>query len=330
MNSLSLFSGCMGLDLGLEQAGIQAAVCVEADPSSRQTIQVNRPDIPTLDDVKKVTKKIVGRLTNKPIDWVVGGPPCQTFSTIGKRGSVADGRGQLIWEFVRVVREFKPVGFVMENVVGLKSAKDAAGNLLLPQLLSRFKRLGFKTYVWQLNSQDYGVAQKRKRVLIVGHRHQELFEPTRTSSISTLRDAIQDLEDNPGECARFGPTMSRVLDQIPEGGNWKSLSPYWRKKAMGSANTKSGGLTAFYRRLDYDKPSPTLLTSPTQRATTLCHPKHTRPLSVSEYQRIQGFPDTWHLAGGTAHKYRQLGNAVPVALAHAVGVAVMHGHNTRH
>ena len=92
---------------------------------------------------------------------------------------------------------------------------------------------------------------------------------------------------------------------------------------MGGADTKSGGLTAFYRRLSYDKPSPTLMASPAQRMTTLCHPHQTRPLSVSEYKRIQGFPDDWKLAGSVGKKYLQLGNAVPVKLGVAIAKALL-------
>jgi DNA (cytosine-5)-methyltransferase 1 len=140
----------------------------------------------------------------------------------------------------------------------------------------------------------------------------------------TLRDVIAGLEKaGLDECARFGKKMASFMVKIPEGGNWRNFDSADRKKAMGGANLKSGGLTGCYRRLSFDKPSPTLLTTPTQRATTLCHPTEQRPLSVLEYRRIQGIPDRWSIMGSTSQKYRQIGNAVPVQLGLAVARSII-------
>ena len=140
---------------------------------------------------------------------------------------------------------------------------------------------------------------------------------------ATLRSAISDLEANPGECASFSPDRLAFLRMVPEGGNWKNLSPDCVERAMGGAYNSGGGKVGFYRRLAYDTPSPTLVTSPVQKASMLCHPTEDRPLSVSEYARVQQFPDDWVFSGNMANKYRQIGNAVPIGLAKALGEALI-------
>lgn len=318
---VSLFSGCLGFDLGFElTGGFRTVLAVEKELVCRSTIQANRPGVALLDDVSLVRGRDVHQ-TYGEVDVVIGGPPCQSFSTIGQRGSVEDDRGKMILEYLRVIREVRPRFFVMENVVGILSAKKD-NEPLLPWLTWKFKRLGYHVGSWKLNAADYGSPQKRNRVIIVGSIDEAVGQPTPTSKRSTLREAIEDLEQDPGECGKFSPKLAKVLTLVPEGGDWRDLPPRIQKSAMGNATLSSGGLTAFYRRLHYDRPCPTLITSPTQRATTLCHPKHTRPLSVSEYQRVQGFPDSWRLSGSTAQKYRQLGNAVPVELGMAIGQVV--------
>ena len=135
----------------------------------------------------------------------------------------------------------------------------------------------------------------------------------------TLREAIEDLDDNVGLCAKFSPRILEFLKHVPEGGNWRLLPKDMVKEAMGGAYESGGGKVGFYRRLKYDEPSPTLVTSPIQKATILCHPTKFRPLSVREYMKIQQFPDWWNVQGATADCYRQIGNAVPIGLGKAIG-----------
>lgn len=325
MDFVSLFSGCMGMDSGLEKSGMNLLACVEKEASCRDTIRKNRPGVPIFEDITKVSVpellKTIGKKKGE-LFLLCGGPPCQSFSTIGKRGSVRDLRGKLLYEYLRILEGLSPEFFVMENVKGLLSSYKGK-KPVLDSLLEALCKKGYgNTRFAVLNSADYGVPQKRERLLLIGSRSSSeiLFpEPTHENQWVTLGESIRDLEDDPGPCGSFSDKMMSFLRKIPEGGNWKSLSTKDRKKAMGKANLSSGGLTAFYRRLSYDAPSPTLLTSPTQRATTLCHPRKNRPLSVVEYKRIQGFPDDWALCGSVAQQYRQLGNAVPVSLGEAIG-----------
>ena len=312
----------MGLDLGCESAGVTSRLVVEKDTACRKTIRLNRPDLPYLDDVTKVTATSVRRLVGK-VDVIIGGPPCQSFSMIGRRRSLRDVRGQLLFEYLRIVSEVQPRFFAMENVAGLLSAQKD-GQPVIGWLMHEFSQMGYNVGWWKLNSCDFGSAQTRQRVVIIGNRQGAVLQPEPCRGrIDRLGDVIEDMETEPGECTAFSTTVSGFLDKITEGENWKALSVKDRKKAMGNADLKSGGLVGFYRRLSYNRPSPTLLTSPIHRATTLCHPRKTRPLSIPEYARIQGFPMDWQLTGSTTQKYRQLGNAVPLALGEAIGRALI-------
>ena len=138
-----------------------------------------------------------------------------------------------------------------------------------------------------------------------------------------MRQAIKDLEDNPGECTHFSEERLKYLRLVPEGGNWRDLPENIVQAAMGGAYKSGGGKVGFYRRLSYSQPSPTVVTSPVQKATMMCHPTQDRPLSVREYARIQQFPDDWKITGTISNKYKQIGNAVPVGLAEAIGKAII-------
>lgn len=315
VTSLSLFSGAGGLDLGLDIAGIKAKAYVDKDKNCRSTIFKNYQNAIVHDDVfnKDVFKY-------KNIDIVVGGPPCQSFSTIGNRKFLDDSRGQAMLGFVEVVKIIKPQIFLMENVQGIVSAKG-----VLEHLIYLFSKMGYIIDWKILNASDFEVPQIRKRFVMVGSKNKKIELANLQTSTKTiiLKDVIKDLENKPGECAVFSKSMLEFMKKIPEGGNWKNLNSEDQDRAMGKANRQSGGLTAFYRRLDYNKQSPTLLTSATQRATTLCHPVKNRPLSIMEYKRIQCFPDNWIVDGSPIDKYRQLGNAVPVLMGKAIGKLIM-------
>ena len=142
----------------------------------------------------------------------------------------------------------------------------------------------------------------------------------------TLGDALTCLPQGEVEGARYSPTRAAVMENVPQGKNWRFLRDHFGEEylraVMGGAYKSSGGKVGFWRRLSFDKPCPTLPASPIQKATSLCHPDETRPLNVREYARVQQFPDEYPLVGPTSSKYVQIGNAVPVGLAYAVGAAV--------
>ena len=339
--AISLFSGGMGLDIGLQDAGIRIAIGQDLDSSCIKTIRENghaaiEGDITQLRSETLLEQ--AGLRIGEPF-LICGGPPCQPFSTAGKRLGVNDPRGSLFIEFVRMIREIRPQFFVMENVKGLVSSKlvDRGGKsedtTVLDVVLEQFAHIGYHTVHGILDAVNYGVPQFRERLIILGSRdNEQVFLPVPTHfqihqnplyRWNVLGDAIRDLEDDVGECASFSQERLHFLKMVPEGGNWRDLPEEAKKIAMGGAYYSGGGKVGFYRRLSYKQPSPTLVTSPVQKASMFCHPVKDRPLSVREYARIQQFPEDWRFVGTTAAKYRQIGNAVPVGLARAVGQALL-------
>ncbi|MDR1014262.1 MAG: DNA cytosine methyltransferase [Coriobacteriales bacterium] len=335
--AISLFSGAMGLDLGLEKAGIDVVVGQDFDNDCVRTIEANGRkavggSIQDLD--AQAILDAAGMSPEEPF-LVCAVPPCQPFSTAGKRLGINDPRGSLFMDYVRMVDRIKPRFFIMENVKGLvsskldPSSKDSKKGSALQVVLSEFSNLGYRTIHGVVDAVNYGVPQFRERFIIIGSRDKEdVFIPMPTHfqlhqskghRWLVLRDAIGDLEDAPGPCDSFSPERLKYLRAVPEGGNWRSLPDRVKPEAMGGAYLSGGGKVGFFRRLSYSQPSPTLVTSPVQKASMLCHPTKDRPLSVSEYARIQQFPDEWVFEGSTASQYRQIGNAVPLGLGAALG-----------
>ncbi len=336
--SISLFSGAMGLDLGLEKAGIDIKICQDFDPSCYKTMLKNGKPAMTGDirNIESSTILFNAGLAKGEAFLLCGGPPCQPFSTAGKRLGINDPRGSLFMDYVRMVDETRPRFFVFENVKGLTSIavdKGGAPGSVLEIILTEFKRIGYKTVYGILDAVHYGVPQYRERLIILGSRdNEEIFLPLPSHfqkhqnpalRWTVLKDVIQDLEDNPGLCTQFSEERLRYLRMVPEGGNWRDLPQDVQQAAMGGAWKSGGGKVGFYRRLSYSQPSPTVVTSPVQKATMMCHPVKDRPLSISEYARIQQFPDEWQIVGTMMNQYKQIGNAVPVGLAEAVGQALI-------
>lgn len=339
--SISLFSGAQGLDIGLAQAGIDIVLGQDVEPSCVRTMTANgHRGLPG--DIRSIGAatllELSGLSRGEPF-LVCGGPPCQPFSTAGKQLGINDPRGSLFLDFIRMLDAIRPRFFVMENVKGLLSAKlrdaggEAADTRVLDVILEEFQRLNYKIVYGLLDAVNYGVPQFRERFVLIGSRdHEDIFLPipthfhvhqSRGSRWVTLGEAIRDLEDAPGECGSFPESRLNYLRMVPEGGNWKDLPQEVIPEAMGGAYRSGGGKVGFYRRLSYAQPSPTVVTSPVQKATMMCHPTKDRPLSVRECARIQQFPDDWVIAGTMQERYKQIGNAVPVGLARAIGEAIV-------
>ena len=345
---ISLFSGAMGLDIGLEKAGLNVVIGQDFDESCVKTMHANGHNV-LGGDIREIDPRKLLELTGLSVAepfLICGGPPCQPFSTAGKRLGINDPRGSLFMDFIRMIDYIRPRFFVMENVKGIMSAPlkhvplaerdendpDQRLGTVLDVILAEFDKLGYKTVYGVLDAVNYGVPQFRERFVLIGSRdNEDIFLPLPTHfqmhqdksyQWKTVRDAIADLEFDKGECATLSEEHLKFLKMIPEGGNWRDLPENIIPIAMGGAYKSGGGKVGFYRRLSYDQPSPTVVTSPVQKATMMCHPTQDRPLSIKEYARIQQFPDDWIFTGTTAAKYRQIGNAVPVGLAEAIGKAV--------
>lgn len=358
---VSLFSGAFGLDLGFMGAGFEPLIALDVLDSSEETLKNNLPDLPFINEdiVKVPTSRILEEagLDVGELDVVTGGPPCQPFSTAGKRKGLLDPRASPLREFIRFVKEARPKVFVMEEVTGLLSARlkhvpisERGERELLPEektgsafahVVEMLRSTGYNLTLSRdpsrygdsvLNAADFGAPQVRNRLIIIGCRDRmpELPSPTHNFFLgfshpegmmrpwNTFWDATCDLQGKEMEYTRLSGKVAHYLEMVPPGGYWKDLPKECVEEAMGGAYLSGGGKMGYYRRLSWDYPAPTVVTSPMQKGSMLCHPEELRPISIEEYKRVQGFPDDWALPGKTSTKYLLIGNAVPVYLSNAI------------
>ncbi|MFC7959675.1 DNA cytosine methyltransferase [Rhodococcoides kroppenstedtii] len=300
---LSLFSGAGGLDLGFEAAGALTVACVDNDPESCKTLRYNRPEWAVHEtDIRDFEPEL------SDIDIVIGGPPCQGFSSAGK-GNPNDARNFLWQEYFRVVDAVRPRAIVLENVSALSHGRNGDH---LNGIISALESSGYEFAMGVLNAAHFGVPQSRKRLIVIGLKDGTPSLPAPTTHVPmTVKEAIGDLETS-----RFDPAFSHVSPRhaphVVE--RWSLLEP--------------GQVDPNYRRgrLDYDKPSVTIRAGGGYgpRGDHLAgfhppiHPTQPRQLTVREAARIQSFPDDWVLLGSKTAQGRQIGNAVPVKLGEAI------------
>lgn len=323
-NSVELFAGGGGLALGMSLAGFHHVLLNEFDASACRTLRTNRPDWNVIEgDVRHID---FTPLRDK-VDFLSGGFPCQAFSYAGKGAGFSDTRGTLFFELARAVTEIRPKVFMGENVKGLTSHEDGR---TFETICNTIAELGYTLVEPQvLKAIMYQVPQKRERLILIAIRndiaeHVQFHWPSPYERVLTLRDALYksvifDSDVPPSEGVRYPEKKYRVLEQVPEGGDWRDLPEDVAREYMGGSWGLGGGKTGMARRLSLDEPSLTLTCAPAQKQTERCHPLETRPLSVREYARIQTFPDYWQFLGTMSAKYKQIGNAVPVNLAWAIG-----------
>jgi DNA (cytosine-5)-methyltransferase 1 len=210
--------------------------------------------------------------------------------------------------------------------------EELAGGALM-HVIKMLRKGGYEVSFNLYNAANFGVPQSRERVILIcsrdGGKVKHLM-PTHSIDGSyglpkwqTLRNAFEGLDTKTSDHAEFPEDRLRFYRLLTSGQYWKHLPKELHREAMGGSLDSGGGKTGFYRRLDWDKPSCTLVTSPTMPATDICHPDEDRPISVQEYKRIQQFPDSWIVCGSITDQYKQIGNAVPVGLGVAVGNAII-------
>lgn len=364
----SFFSGAMGLDLGLESAGLAPSLAVEIDPVFCRTIRANRPELDLIEgDVADLTADILRkrRSFDGEVFLMAGGPPCQPFSSGGRRAALSDPRGNLIYEYFRLIAEVGPRHFVLENVANLATAalrhrpiserpgkhwslkryengalnrkdglvaaleEDELSGSALRQIIRDAKSLGYHITFGVVDAADYGAPQHRLRFVMLGSRDYppaKLPQPThglKHRRFRTVRDAIFDFRDHPGPHSEYTEAVRSFFAMVPEGGSWRSLPVDIQRKALGKSFESGGGKTGFFRRLAWDRPAPTITGRANRKGSALCHPEQDRPISVLEAAALQGFPQHWQFVGAMNAQYTQIGNAVPVLLGRAIGLAIL-------
>jgi len=312
--TIELFAGAGGLALGLENAGLKHNLLLEIDKYAVSTLKKNRPNWNVVqEDISKFDFK------GLKADIVTGGFPCQAFSHAGKKLGFEDTRGTLFFEFARAIREIQPKIFVGENVEGLTRHDNGR---TLKTMLNILEELGYNVQYQVLNAVNYGVPQKRKRILIVGTQKGIDFNyPQPSNKVVTLKEALVNVPASNGQ--KYSPARIKILDLVPPGGSWVNLPLGLQKEYLGKSFYSGGGKRGVARRISWDEPCLTLTTSPAQKQTERIHPEETRPFTVREYARIQTFPDDWQFIGGLSSQYKQIGNAVPVKLAEELGKEII-------
>jgi DNA (cytosine-5)-methyltransferase 1 len=325
-NVLELFAGAGGLAIGMEKAGLKCIALNEIDHWAAETLRVNRPHWNILEgDIRNIS---FVNLRGK-VDVVTGGFPCQAFSYAGKKLGLQDARGTLFYEFARAVQETAPSICIGENVRGLLNHD---GGRTLQGMVSILDEIGYRVLDPKvLKAIYYKVPQKRERLILVGIRKDidvDFEYPQSNKTVYTLKDALKkgDLFDTDAPVSagtKYPLSKKRILELIPPGGYWRDLPLELQKEFMQKSFYLGGGKTGIARRISWDEPCLTLTCSPAQKQTERCHPDETRPFTVREYARIQTFPDDWKFAGSISHQYKQIGNAVPVNLAKAIGDSIV-------
>ncbi|MEG3977050.1 DNA cytosine methyltransferase [Microcoleus sp. herbarium8] len=320
MVAVSLFSGGGGLDLGLSLAGFDFNYSNDEVQYYCDTIAYNFPNCVTeAKDVRDLKgQEIREQIKAERISLIAGGPPCQAFSILGKRGSFLDLRGQLVFDYIRLINELEPEAFIFENVPGLLTVNNGED---WEKLYYNFQvETGYDLHTETLNAADYGVPQIRKRVFVVGFRQPAEFtfpQPRYRdpSSLNLLNQNIQDwipaklaLENVDGvynhDIRIHGDRVRSRYEKIPPGGRDK---------------------VDHTDRIDPEKPSGTVLVgSKSGGGRPHIHPYIPRHITVREAARLQSFPDWYKLLGTSTAQYRQIGNAVPPLLAFAVGESIRH------
>ena len=320
--AVDLFSGAGGLHIGFERNGVDVRLCIDNDNLVEKTHIRNFPNIPIINrDIRLVSSdEIKGYLVNGTVDMVIGGPPCQGFSTIGKRvssdpekRSMQDPRNELVLVYAKLIKELRPKFIVMENVKGILTLQ---GGTYLQNVIDQLHSAGYEAKYQLINMADYGVPEIRERVIILGNRvglPVEFPKPDHSGRPESglpmwenCWDAIKDLETL-GDMPEFNHVALKHTEKnierymlIPEGGRLpeSALPPDLYRKNFGNT----------FKRLSRTKPALTMV--PGNDAFPI-HPTLNRSLTVREAARIQTFPDSMIFEGNRRQQGHQVGNAVP-------------------
>ena len=350
---VSLFTGAGGLDLGLEAAGFDCSAAVEMDDLAVATLQKNRDWNVFHNSIHEVSSdklKDEASIREAEVDLLAGGPPCQPFSKSGYWHSgdakrLDDPRASTLTEYLRVLRDLKPKAFLLENVPGLAFSKKDEGLLLLERSIEEINRdcgTKYSLNAAQLNAASYGIPQTRERVFIIGHREGRAFEfPEPTHALPAPADmanggirgeqvipeglkppahaysAIGHLEDDDDPSLAMRGKWAALLPSIPEGQNYLFHTERGGGKALFGWRRR---YWSFLLKLAKNRPSWTLTAQPGP-AIGPFHWK-SRRLSTQELCALQTFPSNYEVVGNISAAQKQLGNAVPSALAELLGQCI--------
>ena len=334
LNFIDVFSGAGGLSCGLEKAGMRCLLGIDMDKNAIETFKANHHYAETYcgSVIDLSEKKLKELLKGQTVHAVVGGPPCQGFSTVGL-GNPNDIRNKLFREFIRLVKITNPYYVVIENVTGLLAKKNEK---TLQAIFSLFHKMGYNLDVQVMSAEMYGVPERRRRTIIIGSRINEtIVFPTPQNKIMTVGEALKNLKTKDGKTFNHDlkeAAIKKTIDLerikcIPEGKGVRyeeDEKAYFKtKKLKLDVDWKNLRENRFrqtkYQRLDRKKPSPTIMT----HRQNYFHPTEPRYLTQREAAALQSFPNDFKFHGPLSAQWRQIGNAVPPMLGFAIGKAVL-------
>lgn len=357
---VSLFSGAGGLDCGLESAGWVPISQIECAHHAAETLRLAakrqigiRGDETgvlesRIENVDPVDLRTSLGLEQGELPLLAGGPPCQPFTTHGRRQSIQDRRAESVWPaYLSYVEAFEPAALLIENVDGLLSAalrhrpllergrsspplnEDERKGSFLRWLVQELAQRGYSLSWGVAEAADYGAPQLRQRAILIGVRGENacflpeaIYGTSPDKPFKTLKEALSGVAEI-GPIQPLSEAKRAVYQHISPGGNWRSLPIEMQRATMGAAHVAEGGKSGWWRRLAWDAPAPTILGMPDHSSTALIHPDELRCLSVNECAAIQTFPVDYRFAGPPRSQYQQIGDAVPPLLGAALGKSIM-------
>lgn len=328
MNVISLFSGCGGLDLGFERAGFDIPVANEFDKTIWETFKVNHPKTKLIEgDVRQITKDDISQYITGEVDGIIGGPPCQSWSEAGSLRGIEDERGQLFFDYIRILKEFRPKFFLAENVSGMLADRhsDAVKNIL-----KLFEEAGYDVSLTMVNAKDYGVAQERKRVFYIGFRKDLGISFTFPHGSTedddkkiTLRDIIWDLQFtavSAGPKNKHNPEAVNCNEYFT--GAYSTI--FMSRNRVKSWDEQGFTVQASGRQCQLHPQAPKMVKFDKNDCRFVEGKEDLyRRMTIREVARIQGFPDDFQfIYTETNNAYKMIGNAVPVNLAYEIACAI--------
>jgi DNA (cytosine-5)-methyltransferase 1 len=316
---IEVCAGGGGLSAGLINAGFTPILLNDNNSDCCKTLKHNHPDANVI--CSSMENIDYSEFVDK-VDLLTGGVPCQSFSQAGLRKGLEDPRGDLMIKFIEIINVIKPKLFMIENVKGLLTHDE--GKTIKKIIDALNKNESYNISYKCLDASKYDVPQKRERVFIVGvvKSITRTFEfPKESLTQKVLKDVLYNVPESNG--AKYKEEKIKLFKMIPQGGCWVNLPETLQKEYLGNSYNSGGGKRGILYRLSMEKPSLTLLCTPSQKQTERCHPLEERPLTMREYARIQTFSDTYEFIGSLTSQYKQIGNAVPVELARYMGASLL-------
>lgn len=336
LNFIDVFSGAGGLSCGLELAGLRCLLGIDMDKNAIETFKANHHHANTYcgSVVDLTEKKLKEMINHQTVHAVVGGPPCQGFSTVGI-GNPNDSRNSLFKEFIRLVKITNPYYVIIENVTGLLALKNEK---TIKNIFKLFAKMGYSLDVQVMSAEHYGVPERRRRTIIIGSRINDTITfPKPLAEIKTVGDALKNLKTKNGKFFNHDIDLANIKSKldferiacVPEGKGIRyeeDEKTYLPKKLQLGVDWKNIRENRFrqtkYQRLDRKRPSPTIMT----HRHNYFHPTENRYLTQREAAAFQSFPNDFIFIGPLSAQWRQIGNAVPPLLGKALGVALLKMH----